>query len=140
VDGCGLPWTRLGDLRIRRLGVRVPPGVPRKPLHREGFVAFGLQQLQARSTISGSARWASIGPSEPRSELAEEQAALTIDRLTGTSLLLGLALQLRIRAAAVAYSRVHTGIHYPAGVAGSVVGGVIGNVTAPDWTPNRCRS
>jgi hypothetical protein len=27
VDGCGLLWTPLGDLRIRRLGVRVPPSV-----------------------------------------------------------------------------------------------------------------
>ena len=34
-DGCGRLWTPLVDLRIRRLGVRVPPGVLTKPL-REG--------------------------------------------------------------------------------------------------------
>jgi hypothetical protein len=37
VDGCGHTRTALGDLRIRRLGVRVPPGVPLKPLRRKGF-------------------------------------------------------------------------------------------------------
>jgi hypothetical protein len=26
MGGCGRPWTPLGDLRIRRLGVRVAPG------------------------------------------------------------------------------------------------------------------
>ena len=33
----GRPWTQLGDLRIRRLGVRVAPGALRKPLCRMGF-------------------------------------------------------------------------------------------------------
>lgn len=38
---------------------------------------------------------------------------------------------LRLVAAAVAYSRVHTGVHYPADVAvGSVIGMVIGQATA----------
>ena len=30
LDSCGRRWTGCGDLRIRRLGVRVPPGVPRE--------------------------------------------------------------------------------------------------------------
>ena len=30
---CGRLWTPLGDLRIRWLGVRVPPGVLQKPMH-----------------------------------------------------------------------------------------------------------
>jgi hypothetical protein len=37
VDGCGHPWTALGDLRIRRLGIRVLPGVPSSPPHRLGL-------------------------------------------------------------------------------------------------------
>jgi membrane-associated phospholipid phosphatase len=38
-----------------------------------------------------------------------------------------LALPLRVLAAAVAYSRVHTGVHYPGdAVAGSLVGGATG--------------
>jgi len=40
----GRPWTRRGDLRIRRLGVRVPPGVPRKPLPRRPSVRQSLAQ------------------------------------------------------------------------------------------------
>jgi undecaprenyl-diphosphatase len=40
-----------------------------------------------------------------------------------------LALPLRLLAAAVAYSRVHTGVHYPGdAVAGSLVGGAVGLV------------
>ncbi len=40
-----------------------------------------------------------------------------------------LALPLRLLAAAVAYSRVHTGVHYPGdALAGSLVGGAIGLV------------
>jgi hypothetical protein len=42
VDGCGHLWTPLGDLRIRRLGVRVPPGVPRNPLRCNGFQSTPL--------------------------------------------------------------------------------------------------
>jgi hypothetical protein len=34
---CGRLWTPLGDLRIRRLGVRVPPGVRLKPLHGKAY-------------------------------------------------------------------------------------------------------
>jgi undecaprenyl-diphosphatase len=42
-----------------------------------------------------------------------------------------LALPLRLLAAAVAYSRVHTGVHYPGdAIAGSVVGGATGVVVA----------
>jgi len=39
MDGCGHPWTPLGDLRIRRLGgVRVAPGALAKTLHHKGFL------------------------------------------------------------------------------------------------------
>ena len=31
IDRCGLLWTTCVHLRIRRLGIRVPPGVPAKP-------------------------------------------------------------------------------------------------------------
>jgi undecaprenyl-diphosphatase len=42
-----------------------------------------------------------------------------------------LALPLRLLAAAVAYSRVHTGVHYPGdAIAGSLVGGATGVVVA----------
>ena len=37
-DTHGRLWTRLGDLRIRRLGVRVPPGVLLEPMWCMGFV------------------------------------------------------------------------------------------------------
>ncbi len=40
VDECGPPRTPLGDLRNRRLGIRVPPGVPQKPCVSCGFAAF----------------------------------------------------------------------------------------------------
>ena len=33
MHSCGRPGTPLGDLRIRRLGVRVAPGALLKPLH-----------------------------------------------------------------------------------------------------------
>ena len=45
--------TSADDLRIRRVGVRVPPGVPVKPLHWKGFVALGSQLLRNRFWISG---------------------------------------------------------------------------------------
>jgi hypothetical protein len=40
MDFRGQFWTPRGDLRIRRLGVRVPPGVPQKPLRKRGFRRF----------------------------------------------------------------------------------------------------
>ena len=43
----------------------------------------------------------------------------------------GLALPLRVVALAVAYSRVHTGVHYPSdAIAGGIVGGVVGQTVA----------
>jgi membrane-associated phospholipid phosphatase len=49
-----------------------------------------------------------------------------------------LALPLRVLATAVAYSRVHTGVHYPADtVAGAVVGSEMGRLVAWGW--RRCR-
>jgi len=41
MDTNGRPWTPLGDLRIRRLGVRVPPGVPREAPVQAGFRRVG---------------------------------------------------------------------------------------------------
>ncbi len=38
VDGCGRLWTPFAHLRIRRLGIRVPPGVPAEPLRERGFL------------------------------------------------------------------------------------------------------
>ncbi len=55
----GYPWTARGDLRIRRLGVRVPPGVPLKPLGREGF-RLSTGQLDNLWT----AVWSASGPRE----------------------------------------------------------------------------
>ncbi|MDJ0792277.1 MAG: phosphatase PAP2 family protein [Acidimicrobiia bacterium] len=50
-----------------------------------------------------------------------------------------LALPLRFLAGAVAYSRVHTGVHYPGdAVVGSLVGAGVGSITAGIVTP-RCR-
>jgi len=40
-DPCGPPWTPLGDLRITRLGVRVPPGVLREAPAQTGFPRVG---------------------------------------------------------------------------------------------------
>jgi hypothetical protein len=37
MDDRGHRWTRLGDLRIRRLGIRVLPGVLKKPPLRWGL-------------------------------------------------------------------------------------------------------
>ena len=37
VDSYGRVWTLLNDLRIRKLGVRVPPGVLLEDFQREGF-------------------------------------------------------------------------------------------------------
>ncbi len=45
VDVGGHPWTPVGDLRIRRLGVRVPPGVLLRPLRRKGFRCSGVAQV-----------------------------------------------------------------------------------------------
>ncbi len=45
VDACGRLWTLLGDLRIRRLGVRVPPGVLLKSLCRKGFMSKLVRRL-----------------------------------------------------------------------------------------------
>ena len=51
----------------------------------------------------------------------------------------GLALPLRVVALAVAYSRVHTGVHYPSdAIAGGIVGGVVGQTVAfvaHRWSP-----
>ncbi len=55
----------------------------------------------------------------------------------------GLGLPLRFLAAAVAYSRVHTGVHYPAdAVAGSLIGAGAGQAVAAlmDRLPPRSRS
>ena len=54
-----------------------------------------------------------------------------------------LALPLRLLALLVAYSRVHTGVHYPSdAIAGGIVGGVIGQTVASRafrrWAP-KCR-
>ena len=55
VDGCGRLWTRLGDLRIRRLGVRVPPGVPSESPQQQGFRRVGdLRANQKRGLGSHS--------------------------------------------------------------------------------------
>jgi hypothetical protein len=34
MDGCGRLWTACVHLRIRRLGIRVPPGVPARPVRK----------------------------------------------------------------------------------------------------------
>jgi len=53
VVGCGRLWTLLGDLRIRRLGVRVPPGVLLRPPYCGGVTAPSSQQLRTWATSSG---------------------------------------------------------------------------------------
>jgi len=52
---CGRLWTRLGDLRIRRLGIRVPPGVPTIPLARKGFRLLADEFDDV---------WSAVGPRE----------------------------------------------------------------------------
>jgi undecaprenyl-diphosphatase len=48
----------------------------------------------------------------------------------------GLAFPLRVLAFCVAYSRVHTGVHYPSdAIAGGIVGGVVGQTVA--WAAHR---
>jgi hypothetical protein len=45
MDASGSLWTRLGDLRIKRLGVRVAPGAPHKDLVGAGFWLVRLRYL-----------------------------------------------------------------------------------------------
>ena len=53
----------------------------------------------------------------------------------------GLALPLRLLAGAVAYSRVHTGVHYPGDVViGSILGGGTAAMTAAATDRLRCRN
>ena len=55
VDGCGRLWTLLVHLRIRRLGIRVPPGVLLRPLLWRGFLLspaeFDASRLVSRPRL-----------------------------------------------------------------------------------------
>ena len=53
VDPRGLAWTRLGDLRIRRLAVRAPPAVLLNPLQCKGF--------RSRTAPRPSDVWSHVG-------------------------------------------------------------------------------
>jgi hypothetical protein len=71
VDGCGRLWTRLGDLRITRLGIRVLPGVLRKLVSCKSFqrgyptdasdvwAPFGIPLAVVKGGWRGNAGWPS---------------------------------------------------------------------------------
>jgi hypothetical protein len=67
-DGCERPRTRLGDLRVRRLGVRVAPGALRNPLAvAGGFACPGSRQLAGLLTCgshAGTAAPARLAPAQ----------------------------------------------------------------------------
>ncbi len=54
MDRCGLLWTTCVHLRIRRLGIRVPPGVPASPARK------GLRRV---TTVGPSDAWEPFSPS-----------------------------------------------------------------------------
>jgi hypothetical protein len=87
LDGCGRLWTLLGDLRIRRLGIRVPPGVPLKTLRCKAFLLSGFagrltfdsQSAAASSRQLDESLPGEICVSQDRAQRASSQLAMQWD-------------------------------------------------------------
>jgi hypothetical protein len=87
LDGCGRLRTPLGDLRIRRLGIRVPPGVPLKTLRCKAFLlsgfagrlTFGSQSAAASSQQLDESLHGEICLSQGRAQGASRQLATQWD-------------------------------------------------------------